>query len=475
MGVMATNAIPTVMIIFGATGDLMGRKIAPALYHLYRKNKLPKLFRLIGVARRPFSDEAFRKLLFESLKTHPEFVKNPDDAQAFLRKCFYQQGGFDDKDTYDNLSSTLGRVDGEWNVCSNKLFYLAVPPVHYETIFRSLASSGLTEPCGPDEGWTRVLVEKPFGHDGETAAKLDGLLGTLFQEEQIYRIDHYLAKEMLQNILSFRFSNNLLEQGWNHRHIEKITVRLLEKEGVAGRGGFYDVIGALRDVGQNHLLQMMAFVMMDQPKAFTAEQVRRKRAKLLWELVPLTPQQIADNTTRAQYDGYQEVEGVVKHSQTETYFRVSAQIDNATWRGVPVTLEAGKAMKHQVKEIIISFKHTSPCLCPPGAKKHYKNRVIFALEPKEKIAIHFLAKKPGLDMEIEPRKIEFSYRRGRKHQYVQEYEKLLLDCIEGNQLLFVNTDEVSAMWRFIDPIVCAWDAKKVPLQHYKPHEVLKLK
>ena len=472
---MAANSIPTVMIIFGATGDLMSRKIAPALYHLYRKKKLPKLFRLIGVARRPFTHEQFRALLLKSLKTHPEYHSESASAKAFLESCYYQQGSFGDTETYKSLAQTLGRVDGEWNVCSNKLFYLAVPPTHYETIFRNLSSSGLTIACGKDEGWTRVLVEKPFGNDGETAASLDKLLGSLFKEEQIYRIDHYLAKEMLQNIMSFRFSNNLLEKSWSSKYIEKITVRILEKNSVDGRGAFYDANGALRDVGQNHLLQMLAFVMMSQPRAFTAKAVRAKRAKILGELKSLSAEQIKTKTYRAQYEGYRDVEGVKKNSQTETYFRVTTTIDNPTWKGVPLTLEAGKAMKSQVKEIIISFKHTSPCLCPPNAKKHYKNRVIFALEPKEKIAIHFLAKKPGLEMETEPRKIEFSYRRGRQHQFVQEYEKLLLDCIEGNQLLFVNTDEVQAMWSFIDPIVCAWEDGKVPLEKYKPHEVIKLK
>ena len=472
---MAANNIPTVLIVFGATGDLMSRKIGPSLFHLYRRGKLPAMFRVVGVARRPLSHEAFRALLVDSLSSHREFKAGSPTANQFLERCFYQQGGFGEDETYAQLSATLGRVDGDWNVCSNKLFYLAVPPMHYETIFRHLSSSGLTIPCGPDEGWTRVLVEKPFGHDAETAAQLDQLLSTLFREEQIYRIDHYLAKEMLQNILSFRFSNNLLEQSWNGRHIEKITVRLLEKDGVESRGAFYDKIGALRDVGQNHLLQMMAFVMMDQPEAFSAEAVRAKRAKILEELIRPTEKDIRANTFRAAYDGYRDVEGVLPNSKTETYFRVRAYVDNPQWKGVPILLEAGKNMKRQIKEIVVTFKHTSPCLCPPNVKKHLKNRVIFALEPKEKIAIHFMAKKPGLDMEIEPRKIEFSYRSGRKHQYVAEYEKLLLDCIEGNQLLFVNTQEVQAMWKFVDPIVCAWGSDVVPLKSYAPHAHMKLK
>lgn len=465
---MAANNIPTVLVIFGATGDLMTKKITPALFNLHQKGKLPKMFRVIGVARRNLSREQFHGHIIKILKESDEWTGNKKEAERFLNFFYYHPGRFEERADYDSLAVELGRVDGEWKVCSNKLFYLAVPPQFYEMIFKHLAGSGLTIPCGPEEGWTRVLVEKPFGKDEKTAEKLDLLLVRLFKEEQIYRIDHYLAKEMLQNILSFRFSNNILEESWNGKFIEKIEIRLLEKIGAEGRGIFYDEVGALRDVGQNHLLQMLAFVAMEHPKSYNADVIRRARAEILKHLVPPRKNDIVANTFRAQYEGYRDIEGVKKTSQTETYFRIRGELDIPRWRGVPIYFESGKRLKKPVKEIIITFRHVEPCLCPPGAG-HYKNQIKFSLEPVEGIHITFLSKKPGLQMEVEPRTLEFTYRhKNQKTQYVEEYEKLLLDCIEGNQMLFLSTDEVKAMWHFIDPVIKWWKEGAVPLATYKP-------
>lgn len=465
---MPANNIPTVLVIFGATGDLMTKKITPALFNLFQKGKLPKLFRIIGVARRNISREEFHTHITQILKKSDEWNGNKKEAERFLNFFYYHQGKFETRKDYDTLAHELGRVDGEWKVCSNKLFYLAVPPQFYETIFKHLAGSGLTIPCGPEEGWTRVLVEKPFGSDEDTAEKLDLLLAKLFKEEQIYRIDHYLAKEMLQNILSFRFSNNILEEGWNNKFIEKIEIRLLETLGAEGRGAFYDGVGALRDVGQNHLLQMLAFVTMEHPKNYGADVIRAARADILKHLVPPTKKEVYEHSFRAQYKGFRDIEGVKKRSQTETYFRIRGFLDTPRWRGVPIFFESGKRLKSPVKEIVVTYKHVEPCLCPAGAG-HYKNKVVFSLEPREGIHITFLSKKPGLELQVEPRELEFIYRhRNLKSQYVEEYEKLLLDCIEGNQMLFLSTDEVKAMWRFIDPVVRWWRQDVVPLETYVP-------
>ncbi len=465
---MIQKNIPTVFVIFGATGDLMTKKIVPALFNLFQKERLPLLFRIIGIARRSLSTEQFHTHILHILREH-RLDSNKKQVQRFLNFFSYQGGTFEAKETYDVLSKTLGRTDTEWKVCSNKLFYLAVPPEYYEGIFKHLSSSGLTIPCGPDEGWTRVLVEKPFGKDAKTAEKLDLLLAKLFKEEQIYRIDHYLAKEMLQNILSFRFSNNLLEQSWNNKFIEKIEIQLLEEIGVEKRGLFYDGLGALVDVGQNHLLQMLALVTMEHPQSLSADVVRTKRAGLLDMLRCFSEKEIKTLTRRAQYEGYKRIAGVKANSQTETYFRVTAFLDSPRWQGVPVMLESGKRIGKSSKEIIVTFKHVTPCLCPPG--KHYTNKVIFSIEPQEGIKIYFLAKKPGLgsQVEIQERSFNFIYRKhSKKTQYVEEYEKLLLDCIEGNQLLFLSTEEVRAMWGFIDPIVSSWHKGSVPLQYYRP-------
>lgn len=457
--------LPTVLVIFGVTGDLAVKKIIPALYHLFIKNKLPKLFQIYGFSRRNWTNDQFRLFIKDILKK--ESTYSEDKVDDFVRRGFYVQGKFDIVPDYTNLAKEMGRVDDEWKVCSNKLFYLAVPPKYYSTIFNNLAESGLTIPCSPEEGWTRVIVEKPFGYDLTTAMSLDLQLSKLFKEEQIYRIDHYLAKEMLQNILSFRFANNLLESSWNNKAIERIDIRVLEKLGVEGRGGFYDGLGALRDVGQNHLLQMLALITMDEPNDFSVEQVRAKREEILRSLKIPTKSDVQKYTFRAQYEGYNSIDGVQKKSQTETYFKVRATLHSARWQGVPIYLESGKRLGKSVKEIVVTFKHNTPCLCPPG-EKHFQNQVIFSLEPSEKITISFLAKKPGLTMEAEEQMLNFLYRdEKRKLQKVEEYERLVLDCIEGNQLLFTSTDEVKSSWKFIDPIICNWDEKIVPLHQYK--------
>lgn len=455
--------IPTIFIIFGATGDLMSKKITPALFQLFIKGKFPSMFKIIGFSRRDWTDEDLKKHVRDILKTHKAKLKH-EDIERFLNYFVYKKGEFNDRSSYVKLAEYLGYVDGEWRVCSNKLFYLAVPPQNYESIFKHLKSSGLTLPCGPDEGWTRVIVEKPFGRDLKTAERLDEMLGELFREEQIYRIDHYLGKEMLQNIITFRFSNDLFGDIWNKEFVEKIEVRVLEDIGVEIHADFYDGVGALRDVGQNHALQMVALVMMSEPNSLEADEVRATRTKILETLTPLGASEIKKQTLRAQYKEYKGHEGVSKNSKTETYFRVLAYSSSNNWKGVPIIIEGGKKIEAR-KEIVVSFKHTTPCVCP--ASGHLKNKVVFSLEPKEGISIDFWSKKPGLDFEMHKQKLNFLFRDARKKaQYIEEYEKLLLDCIAGNQLLFVSTKEVTAMWRFIDPIVEAWAENIVPLIEY---------
>ena len=463
---LKTKNIPTVFIIFGATGDLMGKKIVPALFYLYKKGKFPKLFKIIGFSRRNLTEPEFVHFVRETLMTHTKGTSQ-EDAEKFLSYFLYQKGDFDELSYYKKLASRMGIIDGQWSVCSNKLFYLAVPPQYYKNIFERLAKSGLTIPCGPDEGWTRVIVEKPFGHDLKTAEELDELLGKLFKEEQIYRIDHYLAKEMLQNILAFRFANNLFEDIWNSKYIEKIEIRTNETLGAEGRGTFYDGIGALRDVGQNHLLQMLALVTMERPSALDAEHVRIRRGEVLQTLEALSPEEIKNQTFRAQYKGFQDIKGVRPNSTTETYFKVMAKLTHPRWKGVKITLEAGKRLPLK-KEIVITFKHPTPCLCPAG-QPHFQNKITFGLEPKEGITVEFWSKKPGLDYKYVKRNLNFVNRRVTERvQYVEEYERLLLDCVSGNQILFLTTPEVVATWKYIDPIIRAWEKDLVPLGHYKP-------
>lgn len=465
---MDNRNIPTVFIIFGATGDLMAKKITPALFHLYKNGKFPHLFKIIAFSRRDISQEQYQNHIRKILSNTKDRRIKVSEVDSFLKFFEYRKGDFEKVDAYNELATYLGRVDDEWKACSNKLFYLAVPPNNYQSIFEHLHSSGLTLPCSPEEGWTRVIVEKPFGKDAHTAQELDELLGKLFKEEQIYRIDHYLGKDMMQNIISFRFSNDLFEKTWSNEYIEKIEIKLLEKIGVEGRGSFYDGIGALRDVGQNHALQMLALLTMEQPIDLSPENVRKARAKVLEELVPLNMREVTEKTFRGQFLGYKNEDGVSTDSKTETYFKLIASLQSSQWKGVPIIIEAGKKLIEN-KEIIVTFKHAKPCLCPPGV--HFKNRIIFSLDPREGIAIEFWSKKPGLEYAMEPQRLSFLYRDERKKraQYVEEYEKLLLDCILGNQLLFVSTDEVQAMWNFIDPIIDSWEKNAQPLVEYKPN------
>jgi len=458
---------PTILVVFGATGDLMARKVVPSLYHLLGKGMLPDKFRVVGFSRRDWHDRELREHIRGIMgELYPDAPHA--DVTAYLHLYEYAKGTFDDDEAYVHLAEQLKRIDHEWGLCANKLFYLAVPPKFYRAIFERLAASGLTDACSDLTGWTRVLVEKPFGKDVETSNDLDELLGSLFREEQIYRIDHYLAKEMLQGIVNFRFMNNLFEMAWDRSAIERIDIRLLETIGAEKRGAFYDGLGALRDVGQNHLLQMLALVTMDQPTSRGPAAIRQARARAVREVLrPMTAEEAARSTYRAQYEGFRSIEGVSSDSQTETYFKLRMELRGKRWAGVPVTLESGKRMGEVCKEISVSFRHPHPCLCDRA--EHYKNRVRFVLEPNDAIKIGFWAKRPGFEDEVEEREFTFFlYEREEKAQYVEEYARLLLDAIRGDQTLFVSTEEIREMWKFIDPILQAWQEGAVPLDTYPP-------
>jgi glucose-6-phosphate 1-dehydrogenase len=462
------NNIPTIFAAFGASGDLMRRKVLPALYYSFTRGELPEHFRVIGFSRRPWTDAHFRAYVQEVIEEHQGRKLPKASLAAFLPLFQFQHGEFTQPKSYQDLKKAFDACDAQWGVCSNKVLYLSVAPEYYETILKEFAASGLTDPCAPDEGWTHVIVEKPFGIDLSTAKEIDMLLGKLFREDQIYRIDHYLAKEMLQNILTFRFSNNLFELPWGNKLIESIRIRLLEKIGVEKRGSFYDGVGAFRDVGQNHLLQMLALVTMEHPKSFDADAIQKKRAKILEVLEVIPKKEMARATFRAQYDGYRDIAGVAPDSRTETYFKVRAHLDSPKWRGVPIVMESGKRLGEPLKEIVVTFRHPSPCLCPPE-QPHHKNEVIFRMEPREEILIEFWSKKPAFNFETQRREFHYMLRPQSEHvPYVEEYAKLLLDCIRGDQSLFISTKEIRAMWRFTDPILKAWHEGTVPLAHYTP-------
>ncbi|MBI2444369.1 MAG: glucose-6-phosphate dehydrogenase [Candidatus Magasanikbacteria bacterium] len=467
---MNSNNIPTILVVLGATGDLMRKKIVPALWHLFGEQQLPERFRVIGLARREWSEAEFRREIKKIIAEHQAAHPSPSraDEKKFLSLFTYHAGEFADPRTFPALAKQLSQTDAAWGVCANKIFYLATPPQHYAIIFRRLARVKLNLPCSAETGWTRVLAEKPFGASGRDAEQLEKLLAKYFREEQLYLIDHYLAKEIIEGILNFRFSNNLLECAWDNRTIERIDLRLLETIGVEERGAFYDPVGALRDVGQNHLLSVLALLTMDTPAAMNARQIRHQRAAILQTLNPWTAPALKTNSDRAQYSGYQQIAGVRPRSATETYFKLTTALNHPRWQGVPITLEAGKRCREMRKEAVVTFRHPPVCLdCRPGA--HFQNQIIFSLEPDDSIRIRFWTKKPGYQRELEERAFTFFlYEKRQPAQYVEEYAKLLRDCIRGDQMRFVSWGEVAAAWRLVDPVITAWQKNLVPLHHYKP-------
>lgn len=450
-------AVPTIFIVLGITGDLAARKIVPALDTLAQNSLLPSRFELVGVSRGTFTSAAFKDHLRALV---PQKNKSASDELPFIKNSTHVAGNLNDPQVYIDLKKTLDAIDAKWGMCSNKLFYLAVYPELYESVLTNLASSGLTEPCAPGEGWTNVIIEKPFGKDLPTARKLDKLITKLFDETQIYRIDHYLAKEMLQNIMTLRFSNPLFGKLWDVGAIDSIHIRLFESLGVEKRGGFYDNVGALRDVGQNHLLQMLALGTMREPKDMSAESVRDRRVEMLKKLVSPTRAEIRKNSVRGQYKGYRSIEGVSKDSNTETYFKIPAHLSDKRLKNTEITLEGGKRLGQMLKEMVVTFRQKGSEL---------KNYIVFTLEPEEKIVLHLWAKKPGFTMELEEHTFDFVLRDPKtKPQYNEEYARLLLDCIHGDQTLFIRSDEIEAMWKFIDPIVREWSKNATPLVMYEP-------
>lgn len=439
---------PTIFVIFGITGDLASRKLLPSLLSLYTKKLLPEKFAIIGVSRRMLSREEFRQFVRDEINIKFGQYRE-EDVKHFLDHMSYVQGSFDTDDMYTRLAERLQSIDKQqFKTCSNKLFHLSVPPTLYENILDHLSTSGLTIPCGGDEGWTRVLIEKPFGNDIDTAKKLDKKLGELFKEDQIFRIDHYLAKEALQNILVFRFANSLFEPLWNNKYIDKVHIKLLEKIDIEGRGAFYDGVGALRDVGQNHVLQMLALVAMDEPETLDAEHIRKERAKILKNLE-------CEDIVRGQYTNYREEKGVADGSMTETYFRIEAHIDSSRWKKTPFFLESGKALDETKTEIDIYFK----------SKTEQQNILTFRVQPDEGIKIRFWVKKPGLGMEIESKPLKFKYSEFPNKEAIPDaYEKVIYDAFVGDQTLFTSTDEVLAAWKFITPIIRNWAS--IPLERY---------
>ena len=464
------------MVIFGATGDLTARKLMPALYNLCAENILPERFFVAGVARRKFSCEDFRSLMREAVVKFSRTKKTETHIwQKLAKNLFYQDGYFEDEETYRKIIVLLSAFDKEIGACVTRFFYLATPPQNYSVILSHLEGSKLSEGCGQGSSkWTRIMIEKPFGRDLATAKKLEEQLSATFTERQIYRIDHYLAKETIQNILAFRFANNLFKPIWNKDYIDNIQITLAEANGAGNRGKFYDGVGALRDVAQNHLMAMLAYITMEEPKSFAASDTRAERVKVLQAIRCIEPGEVEQMVVRGQYGkalindkklaGYREEKDVDPASSTETYVAFKLFIDNDRWRNMPFYLRTGKRLKSSAVSIDIQFKNPKSQLFSAYRfpKEAHANTLRIRIQPKEGINFRFFAKSPGLSPELTPVNMDFSYEQSFKREMIDSYEKILIDSMTGDQTLFATNSGFRATWEFITKIMKGWKKMPVP-------------
>jgi glucose-6-phosphate 1-dehydrogenase len=447
------------MVIFGATGDLANNKLIPALFSLYKKNHLPKDFYIFGFARRPFSDEEFREMF--------SYVEKNNEWEEFAKHLFYQQGTFQDPTGYEELIKKLEDLDKQMGACITRLFYLATPPSNYETILDHLSSTKLAEGCGQGSNkWTKLIIEKPFGKDLETAKKLDEKLASIFEEKQIFRVDHYLGKDTVQNIIAFRFANSIFEPVWSNEYIDHVQVTLSEKNDVSNRGKFYDGVGNLRDVGQNHLMQLVAAVAMEQPISFTKEAVRDVRAHAIQAIRCIEPEKVHESVVRGQYEGYRNERDVDPASMTETYVAAKFFIDTPRFRDVPFYVRAGKKMKKDEVTISLVFKQTCHILFKEYGCPEEGNILTFRIQPNEGISLRVIAKRPGAKVALGTVNMKFNYEDEYGEKGIDAYQKLLLDVFCGDQTLFNRSDELESSWTFITDILKGWEMGKSELPTY---------
>jgi glucose-6-phosphate 1-dehydrogenase len=457
---------PCVMVIFGATGDLTHRKLLPALYNLALEHPLPAGFSVIGFARRPYNDDIFRQQALESINQYSrQKPVNPQVWDSFASGIYYLQSAFNDPAGYEHLNSLLNQLDQERGTGGNRIFYLSTPPSQYPEIIQRLGAAGLNR---NRKGWTRVIIEKPFGHDLGSAIELNRQVAKVFREDQVYRIDHYLGKETVQNILVFRLANGIFEPVWNRRYVDHVQITVAENIGLEGRGGYYEESGAIRDMVQNHMLQLLTLVAMEPPIAFDANPVRDEKVKVLHALQPLIGKDVVTQTIRAQYGpgwvsgqpvkGYTEEAGVSPTSITETYVAMKIFVDNWRWAGVPFYLRTGKHLPKRVTEIAIQFKQ-APLMLFKRSEAHGQvepNVLVLRIQPDEGISLKFGAKVPGTEMQIRSVNMDFFYGSSFVRQQPEAYERLILDCMMGDSTLFTRRDEVEAQWGFIQGILDEW-------------------
>ena len=454
------------IIIFGASGDLTHRKLLPSLFSLAQENLLPKQFYIMGVARSPMSDAAFQARVLESLGSEG----TPAARQEFSRHCGYLSGDYRDPRTYEALSQRLTGLDRVHETAGRRIFYLSTPPSLYGAIAAELGRAGLAKPGSPD-AWVRLIVEKPFGANLQTAEQLNAALHQVVRENQIYRIDHYLGKETVQNILMFRFANAIYEPVWSQKYIDHIQITAAESAGVEHRAGYYEQAGALRDMFQNHLFQLLSLVAMEPPSSFSADAVRDEKAKVLASLCFSKDCDWEDRVVRGQYQagavagaivpGYRQEPGVNSQSCTETYAALKVEIDNWRWHGVPFYLRSGKRLTARTTDIQVVFKHVPTSIFRPLLADQISPNVLhFRIQPNEGIALQFEAKHPGPKLCMSSVTMHFDYADAFGIHQPEAYARLFYDVMVGDQTLFARQDWLADSWRFLDPILEGWTAEK---------------
>lgn len=474
------QASPCAIVIFGATGDLTSRKLLPAIYNLSKDGLLHPDTVVVGFARRPKTDEEFRQ---EMLKGVNSFSRSrPADNipwNMLAERLFYHQSTFEDAHGYASLATRLADLDQKYGLSGRRLYYLSTSPAEFSTIVYQLGEAGLgnIDPFNSN-AWRRVIVEKPFGHDLASAQELNQQINRVFDESQVYRIDHYLGKQTVQNLLAFRFANGIFEPIWNRRYVDHVQVTVAEDIGVEGRGGYFDTAGTLRDMLQNHLMQLLTLVAMEPPVSLDGDAIRDEKVRVLKSILPFTPEQVESLTVRGQYVrgdrngqaiiGYLEERGVSPQSHTETYACVQLAIDNWRWYGVPFYLRSGKHLKHKGSEISIHFNRAPGVLFNTPQRGAGANVLTLRIQPRESIGLQINAKRPGTSTAVTPVQMNFQYHEAFGSYSPEAYERLLLDAILGDSTLFIRRDEVESAWNIIDRIEDSWAIGQPPLKFYAP-------
>ena len=468
---------PCALVIFGATGDLTHRKLVPALYNLAHEGQLPQSFAVVGFARRPKTHDQFRAELHDAVAQFSRFQPiNPAVWDSFAQGIFYHQSEFADTKGYKTLGEFLQKLDAERGTAGHRLFYLATAPTEFIGIIEQLGANGFVQSRQPPTSLQRIIVEKPFGRSLPTAQELNHALADVFDEQHIFRIDHYLGKETVQNIVALRFANEIFEPLWNQKYIDHIQITVAESLGMEDRGGYYDTSGALRDMVQNHLMQLLSLVAMEPPTVLDGEAIHDEKVKVLRALRPIAPDQVQQCSIRGQYargsmagqpvPGYREEKNVAPGSRTETFVALKLFIDNWRWAGVPFYLRHGKRLPKGVAEIAIQFKAPPAVLFAAESPATLQpNVLVLRIQPDEGIAIRMNAKVPGNTLDLQPVKMDFRYGGSFGARSPEAYERLLHDAILGDSTLFTRRDEVERSWQIIDKIIEGWDAAPAPFPY----------